>query len=270
MAKDYGILSGEAPEREKRRTTPRVFGVDNYSPAGETETVTYFGDYDELYPLYMNCEGTLTERKTLTLTRAQNGQWTLKIETTVYEAYSSGEADSGTDGGDGGAAETNTSQDSIQSGITCSLESILLHPDFRGLDGCSDEVAEALHAVMHGARLSSRMRTADGTETTVRDVLKKDSTAWKLWKKYLFKGVTEYYVPHASITIRTPVRRNAASMLSSMKGAVISQPPGVATQPGFNWLLLSDTCETTGNVTYRVRSYIKSAKGGWDSDLYKS
>lgn len=257
----YGTQEGESPERERRRVSPVIAGEDEYVATGATEIVNYFGSYAALSARQGALAGTYEQRITSTLTRNGQGVWTLRVETSGYIKRQT--SDSGDSSGGGSDSGTADNADSMSLSCEAVAEPLLTHPMFKGLNNCSDDVAEALCLARNGARLQSKMRTVTGQETTVGAVLRGNSLAMKAYR-FFAMGVFEYYVPHARCTVRRAVSKVGDA--ANGRTGKIATPPGKPKAPvGQKWLLMGDGYEKTGRVVYHAQVY---EAGNWLTTLY--
>lgn len=266
----YGLQEGEAPERERRRVSPVINGEDEYVATGAVETVNYFGSYAALAARQNALIGSYTQRYTSTLSRNMQGVWSLRVEVADYvkrvkESTDTDDPTGGGDsGGDGGGSDAAADSSGSMS-ISCEAvaEPLLTNPMFKGLNNCSDDVAEALSIARNGGRLSSKMRSSSGQETTVGAVLRSNNLAMRAFK-FFATGCYEYYVPHTRCTVRRMVRRVGDA--GNGKTGSVATPPGRPKAPsGQKWLLMGEGYEQTGRVIYHTQVY---EAGNWNAALY--
>ena len=274
----------EQPERElvlshnPQDTTPKdADGIDikgEWKETGSKETINYDGTWDGLKSyietLLAGYNDAATEFSgtsyTCTITRHEAGRATAQLQLTPMEFVKSAD-DEGGEGGEGTGANPGDSRayPEISVSVENVEEPLLTNPICANL---TEDQMCAVNMFCSGSTMGEIVYGTSGAPVgTVGSLI---TTLPADVKKLVLAGVTSYYSPKATITIK--YKSSKAALVVGSDGATISDSvPGVKNlSSNRNFLFMGSGVEqaSDGSVTVS-ETYLQSGPGGWNQTLYK-
>ena len=284
----------EQPERElvlshnPQDTTPKdADGIDikgEWRETGSKETINYDGTWEGLKAyietLLAGYNDAATEFSgtsyTCTITRHEAGRATAQLQLTPMQFIKSsdsdgegGEGGGGGEGGEGSGTSGNPGDSRSYPEISISIENVeeplLTNPICANL---SEEQMCAVNMFCSGATMGEIVYGTSGNPVgTVGNLI---SGLPGDVKSLVLAGVTSYYSPKATVTIK--YKSSKAALAVGSDGATISDSvPGVTNlSKNRNFLFMGSGVEqaSDGSVTVS-ETYLQSGPGGWNTTLYK-
>lgn len=273
----------EQPERElvlshnPQDTTPKgADGIDikgAWTETGSKETINFDGTWDGLKAymetLLAGYNDAATEFSgtsyTCTITRHEAGRATAQLQLTPMQFI---KTDDGEGGGGGEGTGANPGDSRAHPEISVSVENteepLLTNPICAGL---TENQMCAVNMFCSGATMGEIVYGTSGAPVgTVGSLI---TSLPADVKKLVLAGVTSYYSPKATITIK--YKSSKAALVVGSDGATISDSvPGVTNLSNRNFLFMGSGVEqaSDGSVTV-TETYLQSGPGGWNTTLYK-
>lgn len=249
----------KAPVEQAGRTWSRTAPVklEGVESTGVSNEYTYAGGFDALVEYaqeYINANAGKTLQVTATVRREAGGMAQLTLSTTAYKEVVEEEEEPEEGGGGTVAPPEEETGTEVSIEVSGSVEDILCHPRFRNVN--FDTMAGiALQKLARGADPEEEFEWGGLTFKVGEQAANVDG--WELVTR-----ASSYYVPHVVATITDNGRGGVETVFT------ISNPPGLSTPGGYNWLSMGGGMQTVGGKRRRVRKYMLSGPGGWDPEIY--
>lgn len=242
-------------EHEERRLSYERAAAEGYSEAtGYRETEKHTGPWLALVEMFEALAGEAASAEALSLELERLGGAVGEL-TITRTAYKKPEGE-GEEGGELGTAEN----PAYTCNFTMQPAPLLTHPRYASI---SKADAQLIKEIENGTSMYTVVNYA-GQDMELRVAVSRLSGPAEEAARYYWKGVTQYFAVQAEATARWKGGGNAYSI-----GTVCTPPGSVVNTPsGCNWLCTAKGKEQNGEEIWNTATFLLSAPGGWDPNLY--